>query len=500
MDDSGFFGACFRYKKCAITLIESEDIGTVGLGEATLPHLRFFNKKLGIDERDFMRRTESTYKMGIEFVNWGKLGDAYIHPFGDYGDPHQKIPFHHLWLKAKQAGLDDRLCEYSLPVKAAAANKFEFPSDDKSSVLSTFSYAYHVDAGLYAKYLREYSQNKGVERIEGKIAEVSQAPDSGYITSVSLPSGQTIEADFFIDCSGFRGLLIEQTLNTGYQDWSHWLQCDSAQAVGCERSGPLLPYSRATAQTAGWQWRIPLRHRTGNGYVYASDFIEDEEVTQTLLQNLDGKPLNSPIQLRFKTGKRNKVWHKNCVAIGLSSGFLEPLESTSIYLIQEAITNLIALFPDNTFDDSTSNEFNRIMDAEYQRIRDFLILHYHATERDDTPFWNYVRQMSIPDSLQHKMDLFKQQGHIVQYKAGLFLQPSWLAVYAGQRITPRHYHPSIAGLSDELIVEMLRETKSNVAKGVQAMAGHEQPLSQYLDQNSTLTNRSEASASLYSKR
>lgn len=487
-------------EKCDITLIESEDIGTVGVGEATLPHLRFFNKRLGIDERDFMRRTNATYKMGIEFVNWGQKGDAYIHPFGDYGDILPGAAFHHHWLKARSEGNTHKLCDYSLPVIAAKANKFEFPSNDQNSILSTFSYAYHIDASLYATYLRQYSQNKGVKRIEGKVASVQQDHKTGFIQAVTMDDGQQIKGELFIDCSGFRGLLIEQTLKTGYQDWSQWLPCDSAVAVGCKSAGELKPYSRATAQDAGWQWRIPLQHRTGNGYVFCSQYLSADDAKNTLLNQLDGDPVSDPIQLRFKTGKRNKVWNKNCLAVGLSSGFLEPLESTSIYLIQDALTHLIELFPSKDFAEAPINEFNRVMDREYERIRDFLILHYHATARDDTPFWNYVRTMPIPDSLQSKMDLFRQQGHIVKYRDGVFLEPSWLAVYVGQGLLPSYYHPATSLLPKFELDKQLASIRESVQKASEAMTSHSMTLERYLQDHSTLSNQSQAAASLYGVR
>lgn len=487
-------------KKCAVTLIESEQIGTVGVGEATLPHLRFFNAKLGIDEREFMRKTNATYKMGIEFVDWGRRGDAYIHPFGDYGHKIQGNPFHHYWLRDRLAGQIHPLCDYSLPVKAAKANKFQFPSQAPRSVLSTFSYAYHIDAGLYANYLRTYAEQKGVKRIEGKVASVQQHLTTGFIESVRMESGQVIDGELFLDCSGFRGLLIEQTLKTGYQDWSHWLICNSAQAIGCHSGGELTPYSRATAQEAGWQWRIPLQHRIGNGYVYSNEHISDEKATETLLSNLDGEPLGEPNQLRFLTGKRNKVWNKNCVAVGLSSGFLEPLESTSIYLIQDALTHLIEHFPTRHFEPGKTDEFNRVMDREYERIRDFLILHYHATSRDDSPFWNYVRSMEIPDSLKSKMELFTQQGHIVKYNDGVFLEPSWLAVYVGQGVLPEKYHPSASTLDTQQVNQMLAGLRAEVKSAVQGMSLHKHTLDEYLKIDSQLQNQSNVAASLYGVR
>ncbi|MFC4699968.1 tryptophan halogenase family protein [Glaciecola siphonariae] len=483
--------------KTRLTLIESDDIGTVGVGEATLPHLRFFNQKLGIDEREFMRETQSTFKLGIEFVNWGSGNDRYMHAFGEYGSAQQDMPFHHSWLKAYQNNEAEALSEYSLAVNAAKANKFQFPSADPNSVLSKYSYAYHVDATLYARFLRRRSEQAGTTRIEGKIAKVSQNKHSGFIETVTLQDGSVISGDLFIDCSGFKGLLIEQTLKSGFEDWSHWLPCNSAQAVPCERVEPLIPYSRATAQEAGWQWRIPLQHRTGNGYVYSSDFVDDERATETLISTLDAPATRDPIQLRFTTGRRKQFWNKNCVAIGLSCGFLEPLESTSIFLIQEAITQLIELFPDKQFDSTLSDEFNRLMNVEFEHIRDFLIAHYHVTERTDTEFWNYVRTMPIPDSLSHKLAMYKRQGHIIKYASGEFLDPSWLAVLSGQGMTPDFYHPSAARASKQTLEQILQKQTQAVKEGTSRMQNNAETLEAYLRQNSDVQNASSASASLY---
>src|SRR5690606_34706026 len=381
----------FAKTECTIQLVESEQIGTVGVGEATIPHLRFFNETLGIDENEFMRRTHATYKTGIEFINWGRMGEAYIHPFGEYGHEINGASFHHFWLKLRQAGVIEPIDNYSLPIVAAKLNKFEYPETNRRSILSTFSYAFHMDAGLYAKYLREYAERKGVRRTEGKVVDVNQHKSTGeqqdFIKDIVRESGEIIDGDLFIDCSGFYGLLIEKTLKTGYQDWTHWLPCDRATAVPCERTGELSPYTKCTARTAGWQWRIPLQHHTGNGHAYSSPYMSDDEAASILLNNLEGEPLAEPNFLRFQTGRRNSSWNKNCVAIGLSSGFLEPLESTSIYLIQIAITKLLELFPDQSFNPIVTREFNGAMELEYERVRDFLILHYHATERSDSDFW-----------------------------------------------------------------------------------------------------------------
>ncbi len=440
-----------------LTLIESAEIGTVGVGEATVPHIRFFNAKLGIEEADFMTRTKATFKLGIEFCDWGRIGDSYIHPFGAFGEAIGGVDFHHHWARLHRAGNQQPLEAYSLPIAAARDCRFAHPSTDQSSILSTYSYAYQFDAGLYASFLRDYAQSRGVERVEGKITQVGQQADSGFISSVTLESGDAIEADLFIDCSGFRGLLIEGALNAGYDDWSQWLPCNRAVAVPCATDGPLTPYTRATAKEAGWIWRIPLQHRVGNGHVYCSDYISDEDAAGALIGQLESEPLAALNFLRFTTGKRRRQWSKNVVAIGLSAGFLEPLESTSIHLIQLAIGRLLDLFPDKGFDPMLSGEFNRLMDLEYERVRDFLILHYHATLRDDTPFWRYLRTMAIPDSLAHKMEVFRDRGVVVNYRDGMFLDASWIAVYLGQRVIPHHSDPLGMCIDENaLVAELLR--------------------------------------------
>lgn len=457
-----------------ITLIESEQIGTVGVGEATLPHLKFFNQRLGIDETEFMQATKATFKLGIEFSHWGALNDAYIHPFGDYGKKQGGIDFHHYWLKQQQSGIGTSIDNYSLPVMASKAQKFEFPHADPNHVKSTYSYAYHIDAGRYAAYLRKLSEACGVKRIEGKVVEVMQRSDNQHIEILALDDGTRVEGDFFVDCSGFRGRLIEQVLKSGYQDWSHWLPCNRAVAVASKNNASPLPYTKAIAQEAGWQWQIPLQHRTGNGQVYCDDFVDTDHVLNSLLQNLPGEPLTEPNHLRFKTGKRNKSWSHNCVAIGLSSGFLEPLESTSIYLIQAAIMKLVELFPSANTMQIKAAEFNTSLDQELEKIRDFLILHYHATCRDDSDFWHYCKNMQIPDSLKHKMAMFKRHGHIQEYQHGLFLRPSWLAVYVGQRIIPERYDPRLNGLSDSELAGFLGAIEDEIKHAVNDMGSHQQ--------------------------
>jgi tryptophan halogenase len=452
-----------------VTLIESAEIGTVGVGEATVPHIRHFNATLGIDEVDFMRATRATFKLGIEFRNWGRRGDSYIHPFGVFGEDIAGVPFHHQWVKAAQSGEASPIDAYSLPVALARADRFARPAADPNSLLSTYSYAYQFDAGLYAAFLRKYAEARGIRRIEGRVSSVDQHPQSGFVTSVKLDSGEVVAADLFVDCSGFRGLLIEQTLASGYDDWSHWLPCDRAVAMPCASKGALSPYTRATAHDAGWMWRIPLQHRTGNGHVYCSAYTTDEIAHDALVSQLDHPPMATPNFLRFKTGKRRKQWDKNVVAIGLAAGFLEPLESTSIHLIQLGIGRLLDLLPDKNVDPHRAVEYNRLMDLEYERVRDFLILHYNATERDDTPFWNYLRTMAIPDSLAEKMELFRARGVVVNYRDGMFLDASWLAVYLGQRVLPARSDPRVEQLSDASRHEQLRRVEANIAFAARSM-------------------------------
>jgi tryptophan halogenase len=462
-----------------IRVIESSEIGIIGVGESTVPHIRFFNRTLGLDEADFMRRTHATFKLGIEFRDWARLGDAYLHPFGDFGRTMEGVRFHHYWLRMRAAGDATELADYSFPIVAAKLGRFTHPVDDVESVLSTFSYAFQFDATRYAPYLREYAERRGVVRTEGKVVDVSLRGEDGFIEAVTLESGERVTGDLFIDCSGFRGLLIEQTLETGYEDWTHWLPCDRAVAAPCASVEEPTPYTRATARRAGWQWRIPLQHRVGNGYVYSSQFISDDEATETLVRNLEGDLLAEPRLLRFTTGRRRKFWNRNCVAIGLSGGFLEPLESTSIHLIQAAITYLVELFPDRHHEPADVDEFNRLMDLEFERVRDFLVLHYHATERDDAPLWDYCRSMSIPDSLAYKMEQFRARGHVVKYKDGLFLEPSWLAVYIGQRVLPVRYDPLAQGMDSALLKRRLQGIRTVIRRAAEAVPRHGAFLEEY---------------------
>ncbi len=456
-----------------IRLIESEEIGTVGVGEATIPLINIYNNALEIDENDFMRKTNATFKLGIEFVNWGKLGESYIHGFGALGPDIGITKFHHYWLKLFQKNQALGIENYSINTLACKHGKFMRAQKDMgNSPLAEIVHAFHFDAGLYARYLRDYSETRGVKRMEGKIKNVITQADNGFIDAVVMENGEKISGDLFIDCSGFRGLLIEQTLHTGYTDWSHWLPCDRAWAVPCESAAPLLPYTRATAHSAGWQWRIPLQHRIGNGHIYSSKFMNDDDAVATLMNNLDGKALAEPRQLKFTTGKRNKMWNKNCVAIGLSSGFMEPLESTSIHLIQSNIARLTTFFPYQGFDQVDIDEFNKQADFEFEKIRDFLILHYKATQRDDSAFWHYCRTMPIPDSLQTKIDLFAANGRVFRESTEMFSEVSWLEVMLGQGITPRSYHPLVDAISEEKIMGFMNSIHTTMKKCVDAMPTH----------------------------
>jgi len=481
--------------KYSITLVESEQIGTVGVGEATIPHIRQFNALLGIDENDFIRATNATYKLAICFESWGKLGDRYFHPFGSFGHDISGIEFQHYWLKLREKNMATAISEYSLACVAAMNHKFDYPLIEDESLLSTYTYAFHIDAGLYARYLRGYSETRGVVRCEGKVVEVQTNPVSDFIESIKMDSGDVIHGDFFIDCSGFASVLIEKTLKTGFEDWSQWLPCNSAIAIPSENISAPVPYTRATAREAGWQWCIPLQHRSGNGYVYSSNFISDDEALAGLLKNLDGKPVGEPNFLKFIAGRRKKSWNKNCVAIGLSSGFLEPLESTSIYLVQMAILKLLEFIPGRTLDPILQNEFNRTMELEYCRIRDFLILHYYATTRTDSPFWLHCQQMDIPDDLKRKLQLFKKTAHVEKYQHGLFMTPSWLALYFGQGVFPEGYDSRLEKYTYDEISQYVSSLHRDIAQSVQTMPAANVVLERAV--KSTEPGYSHAALSLY---
>lgn len=460
----------------SVRVVESEEIGIVGVGEASVPHLKSFNADLlGIGEADFVVHTRGTFKLGIQFRDWGRIGDRYMHGFGRIGQGIGPLPFHQFWLKLFLAGRARDIGGYSLQTAAAPLNRFMPGPEDAppGSPMADLAYAYHFDAGLYARFLRTLSERRGAVRTEGKVVDVVLRGTDGFVEALQLESGERVEGDLFIDCSGFRGLLIEQALQTGYIDWTHWLPCDRAIAVPCESAGELTPYTRATARTAGWQWRIPLQHRTGNGYVYSSAHISDDEAAATLLANLDGRALADPRPLRFTTGMRRRFWNRNVVALGLASGFMEPLESTSIYLVQSGLQRLLALFPDRDFDPLLAERYNRDTTFEYERIRDFLVLHYHATERDDSPFWNHCRAMAVPAPLQEALDLFRADGRYLRLGEDFFALPSWVQVMLGQRVLPRGYHPIVDQMPDDRLLQHVERVRQAIATCVEAMPSHQ---------------------------
>jgi tryptophan halogenase len=466
----------FSRKPLQITLVESEEIGAVGVGEATIPALHYFNGTFGIDQREFIRESKGTFKLGIEFVDWGDIGRRYIHPFAPYGRDLSNIFFHQLWLKhagvQAERGTTLRIDDYNICCAAALGSRFKHPVSGEPGVAGSLRYAFHFDASLYAKYLRRLSEAKGVQRIEGRIANVRQNSSTGFIESLILDDGRKIEGDLFVDCTGQRALLIGQTLGSGFEDWSRWLPCDSAVAVPSAHIAPPVPYTRSTADAAGWRWRIPLQHRMGNGYVYSSAYLDHDAAERRLLASLEGSPLASPRRIPFRTGRRTKFWIGNCVAVGLASGFLEPLESTSIHLIQTAVLKLLALFPDLTFDQAEIDAFNRHTVGEYERTRDFLILHYKITQRSDTPFWRYCSAMAVPDAVNETIELFESSGRMFISADHLFTGQSWLSVMLGQGLLPRRYDPLVDTIPDGELEAHLNSVRRDIAQAVLAMPDH----------------------------
>lgn len=456
-----------------IKLVESDEIGTVGVGEATIPTLVTFHRLLEINEQEFMAATQATFKLGIAFEHWRAPGQRYIHSFGLTGTDHWTAGFQHFWLKGLERGLAGDYGEYCLEFRAAQEDRFaHLPRGG-------MNYAFHIDAGLYARFLRGFSERLGAVRIEGKIVEVRSDAQSGEIRSLRLDSGAEIEGDLFIDCTGFRGLLIGQTLGVGYQDWSHWLYNDSAVAVQTESVREPWPYTRSIARDAGWQWRIPLQHRVGNGMVYCSRYLGDEEAKRGLLGNVEGRTLTEPRIIKFRPGQRREHWKKNCVAVGLASGFIEPLESTSIHLIQRSVIRLLQMFPRTGIEQPDIDEFNRQMSTEIEHIRDFIVLHYHVTEREDTPFWHALRNMSIPDSLRHRIELFHETGRVFREPNELFAENSWIQVMLGQGILPRQHHPVADLMGDEELGKFLGGIKASVERTLRQLPRHQAYLEQY---------------------
>ncbi len=470
----------FNDGRRTVTLIESDAIGTVGVGEATIPPIRNFNAMLDIPEAEFLRETRGTCKLGIEFVNWGRQGDRYFHPFGEFGQDLHGIAFHQLWLReqARSGTAAGGISDYSMSTAAARAGRFARPAAGAQSVVREIAYAYHFDAGLYAAYLRRLAERQGVTRIEGQIINVTRDGENGDVASVTLDNGTTLAGDLFIDCSGFRGLLIEEALETGYEDWSRWLPMDRALAVPSRSPGTPDPFTRATAHSAGWQWRIPLQHRTGNGHVYSSAFMEEEAARDILLAHLESEPLAEPRGLKFLTGMRRKAWNHNVVALGLSSGFIEPLESTSIHLIQNGIARLFALFPDLPIRPVERDEYNRGMRELFEDVRDFIILHYKATQREDSEFWRYVKHMDVPDSLSRKMALWQHRGRVFRENAELFSAPSWIAVMLGQNIWPETHDPIADTLDEGKVAAAMAQMRAAYADVAGRLPVHEDFLRQ----------------------
>jgi tryptophan 7-halogenase len=455
-----------------IELVESETIGTIGVGEATIPPIRLFNQVLGINEAEFIRETKATIKLGIKFDHWKNIGDSYLHSFGVPGRSSAFCQFHHYLKRAQQLGLKDNIWHYDLNALCAQAGKFAM-INSKDPVLE-LPHAYHFDAGLYAKFLRKFSEKMGVKRTEGLVEHVQQCAQTGNVQALILKNGIKIEGDLFIDCSGMRALLIADTLNTGFEDWSHWLTCDRALAVPSQRFEKTLPYTRSIAHSAGWQWRIPLQHRNGNGLVYSSAHFNDEQAEELLLSNLDSKAIGEAKLFKYTVGRRKQQWHKNVIAIGLSSGFLEPLESTSIHLIQSAVVRLLHLFPHQGICAASVAEYNKQSKTEYEQIRDFIILHYHVNERTDSDFWQDLRNMSAPASLEHKIQLFKDNGKLFREQNDLFLEASWLQVMVGQGIEPQDYHPIANNLSEVQLMDMLTRLKAIKNEPLSKLPSHDE--------------------------
>lgn len=458
---------------CEIVLVESPEIGTIGVGEATLPTIRFYNDALGLDGADFVSKTRATYKLGIEFRDWGQVGKRFFHGFGDFGPPLAGCAAHMHWLRLAQA-FDNMpaLEHWSVPAVMARQDRFVPPNEETPGATDAYSYGFHFDAGLYAGYLRDYAIARGAQRVEGTVVDVEQHPQNGFVTALRLRDGRRIDGDLFVDCSGFRGLLIEGALRAGYEDWSDYLPCDSALAVPCASVPALTPYTRSTATQAGWLWRIPLQHRTGNGHVYSSAFTSDEEARRVLLDALDGEPLDEPRRLRFVTGRRRKSWVKNVVAIGLSAGFVEPLESTSINLVETAVGKLLELFPDRDCRPELADEFNRVMGTRYESVRDFIILHYKLTSRDDSSFWRYCAGTRIPDSLRHQIELFRETGRVAILDRAGFAEPSYVAMMMGLGVVPKRYDPLADRVDLRAVHGHFAGLRDMIAQAVARMPAH----------------------------
>jgi tryptophan 7-halogenase len=460
------------FEGASVTLVESDEIGIVGVGEATIPHIVTFNQALGIDEAEFVAATGATYKLGIAFEGWGDPDDAYVHAFGQVGRGIGLLPFHQYWLRARSLGFAKPFGHYLLNTIILAGDRFAHIEREPENPLPPVPYAFHFDASLYARFLRGFAEKRGVVRQEGRIVAVNRHPTSGDVASVTLASGAQVEGELFIDCSGFRGLLIEQELEAGFEDWSQWLPCDRATAVPCASITPVTPYTRAIARKAGWQWRIPLQHRTGNGHVYCSRHISEDEATSILLANLDGEQMAEPRTLRFTTGRRRKAWVRNVVAIGLSAGFIEPLESTSIHLIQTAVNRLLELLPRGEITEFARESYNARAAFEMERLRDFIVLHYHANGRIGEAFWDELRTMEIPDSLHQRIELFRQTGGVFPSLDELFDLRGWVQVMIGQGVIPQRWHPLADTLAESRLRHFLEMTEQAYVQEAARLPDH----------------------------
>lgn len=461
------------YKKnIDITLVESSEIGTVGVGEATNATIRRFYGALGMSDVEVLKATAGTCKLGIEFKNWYQKDHSFFHPFGLFGQSLNKIPFHHFWLKLHRLGKVSDLSDYSLGIALAKNNKFTLPSENPPSELSIFDWALHFDATLFGRHMRKFAEENGVQRIDAKIVQVEQNKNTGFVERLKLDNGSSVNGELFIDCSGFKGLLIEETLKTGFEDWSDWLVTDRAIAVQSRSVGEPSPYTVSTAHKAGWQWKIPLQHRQGNGNVYSSRFLSDDEASDLLTRNIEGELMHDPRVIQFMPGRRKKAWNKNVVSIGLAAGFLEPLESTAITLVETAIEKLLMLFPDKNFHQGVIDEFNEMTKLEYERVRDFIVLHYHLTKRDDSEMWRYVRNMSIPDTLSQKIKLYKERGHLVKYRWEIFQPASWVALYAGNNVLPSVYDPRVDTYDIDYMEKSLSAMKKSIQSNVADLPSH----------------------------
>ncbi|MDQ9090875.1 tryptophan 7-halogenase [Pseudoalteromonas haloplanktis] len=465
-------------KNINVTLVESDDIATIGVGEATIPPIRTFHKLLGIDEQAFMKATQASFKLGISFEDWGQKNTDYIHSFGMTGKECWAGEFHHFWLHSLSLGLKSEFADYCYELQAAKQGKCAFNQQNP------INYAFHLDASRYALFLRDFSHDFGVKRVEGKITRVNKCAETGNIKSLTLSDESTLDGDFFIDCTGFRGLLIEQALHTGYEDWSHLLPCDSAIAVQTKAiSDEIPPYTRSIAHDAGWQWQIPLQQRVGNGLVFCSRYLSDEDAKQLLLDNIQGETLTEPRVIKFKTGRRRKGWNKNCLALGLASGFVEPLESTSIHLIMSGVIRFMRLFPFNGITEQAISEYNKQLKSEIENIRDFIVLHYKVTERNDSEFWRHCQNMEVPDTLAHKISLFKETGRVFLDDGDIFRVDSWVQVMLGQGIKPKQYHLIASLMSDEELTRFLSSIKQQISQRVVQLPTHEAFLQQYCPAN-----------------